>query len=111
MKLPMAGLAAAAAMTLFFSGAKAVPDDAKAQELMKKGGCTACHAVDRKIVGPAFKDVALKHKGEADAAAKLEKVVRAGSKGTYGAIPMPPLPAAKLGDAELHELVEWVLAK
>jgi cytochrome c len=107
----MHSLAAAAAMALFSSGANAGLDDAKAQELMKKGGCNACHNVDKKIIGPAFKDVALKHKGQADAVATLEKVVRTGSKGTYGAMPMPPVPAAKLGDGELHELVEWVLTK
>ena len=111
MKVLMPGLAAAALMGLFSSGANAGLDDTKAQDLMKKGGCNACHAVDKKIIGPAFKDVALKHKGQADAVATLEKVVRSGSKGSYGTMPMPPVPAAKLSDGELHDLVEWVLAK
>lgn len=86
-------------------------DDAAAQSMMQKSGCVACHNVDKKIVGPSYKEVAAKRKGEKDAAAMLEKTVRAGSKGTYGAIPMPPNPASKIGDADLHAMVEWILTK
>ena len=88
----------------------AIADDA-GEKLAKDKGCTACHGIDKKIVGPAYKEVAAKHKGEADAEAKLEKVVRSGSKGTYGPMPMPPNPASKISDEELHSLVEWVLTK
>lgn len=111
MKILLSGLTAASMLAICAASANAALDDAKAQDIMKKGGCTACHSVDKKGVGPAYKDVAAKHKGESDAAAKLEKMVRSGSKGAYGQIPMPPNPAAKISDAELHELAEWVLTK
>ena len=100
----------ASVMALAAGSAQAI-DDTKAQEIAKKSGCVACHALDKKVYGPAFKDVAAKHKGEADAVTKLEKAVRVGSKGTYGAGMMPPNPAARIGDQELHALLEWVLTK
>jgi cytochrome c len=111
MKIGIAALGIAGSLALGATSANAAIDDAKAQELMKKGGCSACHTVDKKGVGPAYKDVAAKRKGESGAAAALEKAVRGGSKGTYGAIPMPPNPESKISDAEIHDLVEWVLTK
>ncbi len=93
------------------AGSAQAIDDAKAQAIVKKSGCVACHAVDKKVFGPAFKDVAARHKGEPDAAAKLEKVVRAGSKGTYGSAAMPPNPSSRIGDADLHAVLEWVMTK
>lgn len=84
-------------------------NDQSAQELMKKAGCSACHSVDKKGVGPAYKDVAKKHKGEKNAAALLEKKVRAGGGGVYGSIPMPPNPKERISDKDLHEMIEWVL--
>ena len=101
----------AAAMALASTAARAALDDAAAQDLMKKAGCAACHTVDKKLVGPSYKDVALKRKASPDAAALLEKKVREGSKGEYGAIPMPPNPTSKISDADLHELVQWLLTK
>ena len=98
-------------LILFSTPASAALDDAKAQDLLKKAACAACHTIDKKGVGPAYKDVAAKRKGESDAVATLEKAVRGGSKGTYGTIPMPPNPMAKISDADLHELVEWILTK
>lgn len=98
-------------LTLFAASANAALDDAKAQELAKKGGCTTCHSIDKKGVGPAYKDVAQKRKGEKDAMATLEKAVRNGGKGAYGAIPMPPSPPDKISDTDLHELIEWILKK
>ena len=102
----VAGLALLAAAT-----AQAAVDDAQAKDLMKKGGCGACHSVTIKVVGPAFKDVAAKHKGQADAADVLVNAVRKGSKGVYGAVPMPITPPARISDAELHDLAEWILTK
>ena len=93
------------------SAAHAALDDAKAQDILKKGGCMSCHNVDKKIVGPAFKDVAAKRKGEPDALATLQKVVRGGSKGTYGAMPMPANPETKISDADLHDVLDWILTK
>ncbi len=102
-------LAAAGAMALASAAANAALDDAQALELMKKGGCSSCHSVDKKVIGPAYHEVAAKHHGENGAAAQLENTVRHGSKGTYGAMPMPPI--SKLSDAELDDLVKWILTK
>lgn len=58
--------------------------------LAKKSGCLNCHSIDKKIVGPAYKDVAKKYKGNPDAAAMLVKKVADGGSGVWGAVPMPP---------------------
>lgn len=111
MQINIAVLGIAAALALGASSANAAIDDAKAEALLKHGNCTVCHSVAKKGIGPAFKDVAAKRKSEKDAVAVLEKSVRGGSKGVYGAMPMPPNSAAKISDADLHELAEWVLTK
>lgn len=111
MKNLIVTLAAAGGMALFATSAHAASDEAKAQEVMKKAGCVSCHAADKKLVGPSYKDIALKRKAEPDAVALLEKSVRAGSKGVYGPMPMMAFPAAKISDADLHELAEWILTK
>ena len=77
-------------------------------EVMTKAGCMACHAVDKKIVGPAFKDIALKYKGQ-DVTAKLMDKVRKGGSGTFGPVPMAPNGADKIGDADLKAAVELIL--
>lgn len=78
-------------------------------DMAKKYNCTACHAVDKKIVGPSYQDVAAKHKGEGAAAVpKLVDKVKKGGAGVYGPIPMPPNPAVP--DADAKALVEWILA-
>ncbi len=105
------GLAAASLFLGTTLACAAAIDDTKAKSLMTAGGCTTCHAVDHKVVGPAFKDIAAKRKAESGAVATLEKKVRAGGKGDYGAIPMPPNAEAKINDSDLHELVEWILTK
>ena len=109
MKIRIAALGCAALTMLATTAGNAGLDDAKAQELLKTGGCALCHSVDKKGMGPSFKDVAQKRKGEP--AATLEKAVRGGGKGTYGAVPMPPNSKDKISDADLHELIEWVLKK
>lgn len=111
MKFNLVALGMGAVLTLGAGAASAALDDAKAQDVMKAGGCSTCHAVDKKLIGPAYKDVAAKHKGDADAVAKLEKAVRGGSKDVYGKIPMPPTAAAKISDADLQALLEWILTK
>ena len=100
-----------ASMAGVAGAATAVLDDSAALELMKKDGCSTCHSLDRKVVGPAYKEVALKHKTDKDPIAALEKSIRAGSKGSYGAIPMPPNTVAKVTDEDLHALIEWILTK
>lgn len=77
------------------------------EALAKKYNCTACHAVDKKLVGPAYKDVAAKYKGDSAAAAKLATKVKKGGSGVWGPIPMPPNPAVP--DADIKKLVDWVL--
>jgi len=69
----------------------------------------ACHALDKKVVGPSFKSIASKYKGDANAADKLANEVRAGSKGIWGPVPMPA--QAKINDADLKKVVAWVLAQ
>jgi cytochrome c len=76
---------------------------------LAKYGCTACHSVDMKVVGPSFKDVAARYKGRGDAAQMLEQKIRDGGAGAWGDIPMPPNPAVP--DAELHAIVQWVLTR
>lgn len=78
------------------------------QGLAQKNACMSCHGVDKKIVGPAFKEVAAKYKGDKGAAAKLAETVKKGGKGNWGQIPMPPNPQVK--DDELNKIVEWILS-
>lgn len=77
-------------------------------QMPAKYGCTACHALDHKVVGPAFKDVAAKYRGK-DAEAALVQKVKDGGSGVWGQIPMPPNP--QVPDAQLHELVKWILTQ
>lgn len=81
----------------------ATPDEA-----MNKAGCMACHAKDKKIVGPAFKDIAAKYKGQ-DATAKLMEKVRKGGSGSFGPVPMAPNPPDKINDADLKAAIESIL--
>lgn len=84
---------------------------ANIEAAMNKVGCLACHAKDKKLVGPAYKDVAAKYKGQADIVAKLSDKVRKGGKGAWGVVPMPPTGADKLSDADLKAAIEWVLSQ
>jgi len=87
----------------------AVALPAKADEAMaRKYNCLACHAVDKKIVGPAYKDVAKKYAGQKDAQAKLVQKVEKGGSGVWGNIPMPPNSAVP--DADVKALVNWILS-
>ena len=76
-------------------------------ELAKKNMCLACHAIDKKLVGPAYKDVAAKYAGRKDAVEYLTKKIKSGGAGVWGLMPMPAQP--QLTDAQLKELAEWVL--
>lgn len=111
MKVRTAAWSVAGALVLMSMGANAAIDDKKATEIMNKAGCGACHTLDKKLVGPSYKDVAKKHKGAKDAAATVAKKVREGSTGAYGQIPMPPNPKDKISDDDLKAMVEWVLSK
>lgn len=78
-------------------------------DLAKAKNCMACHAVQTKLVGPAFKDVAAKYAGQKDAEAKLVTKVIKGGAGAWGAVPMPANPQVSEADAKV--LVKWVLAQ
>jgi cytochrome c len=77
-------------------------------DLAKKSGCLACHSVEKKVVGPAWKDVAAKYKGDAGAKAKLVAKVKSGGKGVWGPAPMPPY-SPRVSDANIEKLVDFVL--
>ena len=105
MKLALIAFAGAALLTA--GTAHAALDNAAAEAMMKKDGCAACHAIDKKLVGPAYVDVAAKYKGDKDAVAKLTKKVKEGGSGVWGQIPMPPNAATPTAD--VTDLVTWIL--
>ena len=81
---------------------------AQAQEaLAKSSGCMNCHAVDTKKVGPSFKDVAAKYKGQ-NVAAKLQEKVKKGGQGVWGPVPMPPNPNVK--DDDVKKMIQLIMA-
>ena len=100
MKLTLALLAAG-----MLAAGTAQAQDAMA--LLQKNGCTACHAIDKKVVGPAYDEVAAKYKGDKDALAKLTDKVKKGGVGVWGQIPMPP--NAQIPEADIKDLVAWIL--
>ena len=95
----------AAALALASAGVWAAPID----DVMTKAGCMACHTKDKKLVGPAFKEIAAKYKGQADVVPKLMDKVRKGGQGVWGPIPMPPNGTDKIDDATLKVAVEYIL--
>ena len=99
-------IAAAAAVALA-GGANAAVDAAKAKALAQSKNCLACHAVDKKLVGPAYVEIAKKYKGNKDAEGMLIKKVINGGGGVWGTIPMPPNPVK---EDESKLLVEWILS-
>jgi cytochrome c len=78
------------------------------EAILKSSGCIACHGVSSKVVGPAYREVAAKYRGKADAQAYLVKKMREGGSGVWGAIPMPPQAALKEADAQA--IAQWILA-
>lgn len=82
-------------------------------DLAKKSGCLACHSVEKKVVGPGWKDVAARYKGKADAKANLIAKVKKGGKGNWtdvtGGAPMPPY-SPRVSDADIEKLVDFILA-
>jgi cytochrome c len=92
------------ALALAPVAASAAPVD----DAMNKAGCMACHTKDKKLVGPSFKEIAAKYKGQ-DVVAKLMDKVRKGGSGVYGPVPMAPNPPDKINDADLKAAVELIL--
>ena len=87
--------------------AHAAVDAAKAKQLAQKYNCMACHAEDKKLVGPAYVEGATKYKGDKSAEEKLIGKVKKGGSGVWGAIPMPP---NNVPDGDVKVLVEWILS-
>lgn len=79
------------------------------QALATAKNCMACHAVDKKLVGPSYKDVAAKYAGQKDAVDKLAVKVIKGGSGAWGPVPMPANP--QVNDAEAKKLVAWILTQ
>src|SRR5579863_8522784 len=77
-------------------------------EIANSNACMGCHAVDRKLVGPSFQQIATKYKGDAQAPAKLARKVKEGGSGVWGMIPMPA--HQSMSDADIRTVVDWVLA-
>jgi cytochrome c len=77
------------------------------KEIASKNSCMGCHAIDKKVVGPAYKDIAAKYKGQADAVDKLAKKVKVGGGGVWGAVPMPG--NSRISDADAKTVVQWIL--
>jgi cytochrome c len=104
MKKKLVWFAATGALAL--ASAHALAQDA--QQLLKDKACLACHNVDNKVVGPAYKDVAKKYRGRKDGEAYLVKKIREGSNGVWGQVPMPP--NTTVSEAEAHALAKYVLS-
>jgi len=98
----------AIALTLA-AGWSVAPAALAAEALAKKHNCTACHAVDKKLVGPSYKDVAKKYAGQAGAEKTLAEKVKKGGQGVWGQIPMPPNP--NVPDGDLAAMIKYVLAQ
>lgn len=96
----------AAALLVAGASAHAAVDAAKAQEIANKNACMGCHQVDKKLVGPSYKDVAAKYKGDKGAAAQVAQSILKGSSGRWGGIPMPP---NAVSEADANALAKWVL--
>jgi cytochrome c len=77
-------------------------------DLAKRSACVACHGIDNRVVGPGFREISSRYKGQDDAESRLVAKLKAGGSGTWGQIPMPP--QAHLSDADVKTLIQWILA-
>ena len=95
-------------LATLFAACAAAPSAYANAELAQKKNCMACHAVDKKLVGPAYKDVAAKYAKDKDAAAKLADKIIKGGAGVWGPVPMPA--NSQVSAAEAKQLATWVLS-
>ena len=95
-------------LTSFVATAACAADTQRGLAVANANACMGCHAVDRKLVGPSFQQIAAKYKGDAQAPAKLARKVKDGGAGVWGMIPMPAHPS--MSDADVRAVVDWVLA-
>jgi cytochrome c len=103
----LAGVMLAAPAGVCVSSAHAA-DVSGGQKVAAANACMGCHAVDRKLVGPSFQQIAAKYKGDNQAPAKLARKVKDGGSGVWGMIPMPA--HQSMSDADIRTVVAWVLA-
>ncbi len=97
-------------VTALAAGALLMAGQAAAdQALAQKSGCLACHGVDKKVLGPAFKDIAAKYKGDKSAEGKLVDKVKKGGSGVWGPIPMPAN-SPQVKDGDIQSIVKWILS-
>jgi cytochrome c len=94
---------------LLIVGMPARADAATPEGLSRTAGCIACHMPQAKLVGPSWKDIAERYRGDAKAPANLAARLRVGGTGVWGQVPMPATPKEKVSDADLAALVDWVL--
>ena len=93
--------------TLAYTSNAVAAEPKAAEALAKNNGCFACHAVDKKLVGPSYKDIAAKYRNDKQAEAKLVQKVKAGGKGVWGDVPMPP--NAHVKDEDIRTIVQSIL--
>ncbi|HMO48909.1 MAG TPA: c-type cytochrome [Rubrivivax sp.] len=108
MKAPRAAIMNAARASGVLTALLAAQAAWASPELAQQKTCMACHAIDRKVVGPSYKDVAAKYAGHKDAAAQLADKIVKGGVGVWGPVPMPANP--KVSAAEARQLANWILA-
>lgn len=82
---------------------------AASEKIALQAGCATCHAAERKVIGPSYREIAAKYKGQAGAPKLLAERVRKGSQGVWGKVPMVATPADKLSDADLKAVIAWLL--
>ena len=99
----------AAVGSLMLAGQASAVDAKAAEALAQKSGCLACHSMDKKVVGPSYKDIAAKYKGDKTAEAKLIEKVKKGGSGVWGPIPMPAN-SPHVKDADIKTMVQWILS-
>jgi cytochrome c len=95
-------------LTIIASGLLVAGPARASEELLKKHGCVACHAIDKKVIGPGYKEVAAKYKGDKDAEKQLAEKVKKGGVGVWGQVPMPPNP--NVPDADIATMVKYIMA-
>ncbi|MBM3346137.1 MAG: c-type cytochrome [Betaproteobacteria bacterium] len=106
MKIQHVSVLVAASAAMFLGGTASAQDAAK---LAQEKACLACHAVDKKVVGPSYKEIAAKYKADKGAEANLAKKIRAGSVGVFGQVPMPP--NTTVSEKEAQILAKWIMSQ
>ncbi|RKE25642.1 cytochrome c [Paraburkholderia sp. BL23I1N1] len=104
----VAAMLTVSALAGAFASSASAADAPRGQVVASSNACMGCHAVDRKLVGPSFQQIAAKYKGDVQAPAKLARKVKDGGSGVWGMIPMPA--HQSMSDADIRSVVGWVLA-